>query len=429
MRPVRWVSGALLLGLLGGLGYFLLTPTGSWALCQWAFTRVMGPDRFSVQQVKGSLLTGLELHQLRLTGFPRLPEHSDLMIRLVSVSFPLPNLHQPRVRVGNARLHLPDSEPILISGEMERGLIRLNVYSRRVDSQEVLRCFISEEDALKFSGPAGPIDLNLRGTLRRFEISGDFEIPQLNYYGFSLTDAVGALALQARPGARKDGFSGEVKIRSGLLNLKNSSIQLRPSRIFYTGQIKLPNFDLEGTAVVEKIPVRAVFKGTFRQPQLRLSSDPPFPQEQLLLMLATGKRFRSIEGVSSGEAQLPVDLVGAFLDYAAFGGSGTRLAQQLGVEGSVLVRDEGRTTGLGVKKSLTDKVGVRYGVEQTQTETGESMIYRQKVGAELDVTETDQISVEAESEMLPTEEKAAAVGKDAEPERSGKVLLKYKKKF
>ena len=417
--------------LLAGIAYDLLaTPEGSWRLCRWILSRKFKTTLVSVHKVRGSILSGLELDRLEMGALPRLPKGAVLKIRLLSVSIPIGDPRSPSLSIRDARLDLPESETLLISGEYRRGRMQLNLYSRLLDAREILGCFMAEKDVRKFSGPVGPLDLDLSGSWRRFDVRGAFHVRQLNYYTFSLVDAAGTVALTVQPGSKLEGLTGEVRIERGALNLKNGSIQLEPSRILYTGDAKRPVFDLLGSTGVEKIPVRAVFKGTFRRPELRLSSDPPLPQEQLLLMLATGKRFKSIEGVSSGEAQLPVDLVGAFLDYAAFGGSGSRLAQELGVEGSVLIRDEGRTTGLGLKKSLTEKVGVRYGVEQTQPEIGQTPTVRQKVGAELEVTPTDRISVEAESEVTPPQEKVQAQSTGGkEPERTGKVLLKYKRKF
>lgn len=417
-----------LAGLAAAAAFLLLTPSGSWRLCRWVLSQKLGNPPIAVHRVAGSLLTGLHLDQVTTTNLPKTPAGTELKIRLLSIFLPIRDPRHPSVTVRDARLDLPDSEQILASGTWRDGEMRMNLYSRMLDTREVLGCFMAEGDARKFSGPVGPLDLDVAGPWRKLNVRGIFHIRQLNYYSFSLVDAAGTLALTVQPGSKRDGLLGEVQIERGVLNLKNCSVKMEPSRIIYAGDPKRPVFDLMGTALIEKIPVRVVFKGTFRQPELRLSSDPPLPQEQLLLMLATGKRWKGMEGVSQ-EGSLSLDLVGDFLDFAVLGGSGTRLAQRLGVSGSLLVSDHGRTTGVGVRKSLSDRVDFQYGVEQTQAEVGQTSTVRQKVGAELEVTPTDRISVEAETEVVPTQEKVLTTGKEKEPERSGKVLLKYKKKF
>ena len=418
----------ILLGLALTAGYFLATSNGSWAVCRWAFSKATGSKNISVNRVEGSILSGLGLQVLRVTDLPRVPPGSDLEIRMIRICLPLFRWHRPDVTVRNARLQLTDSEPVLISGLYRRGVMRLNVYSRRVDAQQVLLCFMNEEDSRKFSGPAGPLDLNLYGKPRHFEVTGDFRIPQLNYYGFSLTDATGTVALKVRPGSKEDGLKGEVVIQSGTLILKNSIVKLEPSRISYAGDLKRPVFDLYGTALIERVPIHITLKGTFHQPELTLSSDPPLPQPQLLLMLATGRRWKSMEGVSR-EGELPLDLVNDFIDFAAFGGSGSRIAERFGVEGALLVGEGGKSAGVGIRTSLSDRVGVRYGVEQSQGDLGQSPSTRQKLGADLDVTETDQVSVEAESEVSTTGDPQSNPSKTNEATRTGRVLLKYKKKF
>lgn len=415
--------------LLSGAAYELwATPSGSWRLCRWVLARKLENSSVTARQVRGSLLTGLHLEHFEAVGIPRVPPETKLRVRLLSLGIPFWDLRYPSITVQDAQLDLPESDPILAAGEYRGGRMQLNLYSRLLDAREILGFFLSEKDARKFSGPVGPVDLNVTGPRDRMNVQGVFYIRHLNYYTFSLVDAAGTVSLTVQPGSIRDGLIGEVQIEGGILNLKNCSVRMDPSRISYAGDPKRPVFDLSGTAVVEKIPVRAVFKGTFRLPELRLSSDPPLPQEQLLLMLATGKRWKGMEGVSR-EGGLPLDLVGDFLDYAVLGGSGSRLAQRLGVQGSLLVTEDGRTTGLGVRKSLSDRVGVRYGVEQTQAELGGAAVVRQKVGADLEVTPTDQLSVEAESETVPPQETATTGPPQKEPERSGKVLLKYKRKF
>lgn len=431
-KLIRFLRRLFLLAGLSGLaavfGYLFLTPAGSWRLCRAVLSRKLENHSVTARRVDGSILTGLRLSQVMSTNLPKTPRGTELRIRLLSVSLPILDLRHPSIIVRDGRLDLPDSEPVLISGEYREGRMHLNLYSRMLDTREVLGCFLSEKDARKFSGPVGPLDLDWTGPLEKLEVQGVFQIQQLNYYTFALVDAAGTLALTVRPGSTREGLIGEVRIERGILNLKNCSVKMEASRIIYAGDPKQPVFDLAGTALIEKIPVRVVFKGTFRRPELRLSSDPPLPQEQLLLMLATGKRWRGMEGVSQ-EGGLPLDLVGDFLDFAVFGGTGSHLAQRLGVQGSLLVTDNGRTTGVGVRKSVSDRVDLRYGVEQTQPETGEIPTVRQKVGAELEVTPTDRISVEAESEVVPSQEKVTTGSPKKEPERSGKVLLKYKKKF
>ena len=80
-----------------------------------------------------------------------------------------------------------------------------------------------------------------------------------------------------------------------------------------------------------------------------------------------------------------------------------------------------------MRKALSDRVGVIYGVEHTQAEQDQSGTIRQRVGADVEVTETDSLSVEAESEVpLPNAQKPVIA---PEPEKNEKVLLKYRKKF
>jgi hypothetical protein len=152
-------------------------------------------------------------------------------------------------------------------------------------------------------------------------------------------------------------------------------------------------------------------------------------------MVATGRRFKGMEatGLSSGN-QLSLDMVADFIDYVAFEGAGSRLAQEFGIEGSLVLSDDGRTRELGVRKSLTDKVDVRYGLEQSQFDTtaqteSSTIATRHKVGADLQISDTDQISLEAEGQLAAQQQDPAFVKKGQEVDQDEKVVVKYKKRF
>lgn len=257
-------------------------------------------------------------------------------------------------------------------------------------------------------------------------MSGRFFVDEMFYHRFSLRQAPGTVDLMYRRSVSPQ-LNGTVTLQKGEVRLPSSTIKLHPSIIQYTGNPKLPSFEVGGTSVVQKVSIWVSFRGTLRTPDLRLGSKPRLPQDYLLLMLATGKRWRGMEQMVR-DGQLSLDLAQDFLDFAVFGGAGSRLAERFGIEGSLLVGD--KTTGVGIRKSLSDRVGVSYGVEQTIPEQKETPATRHKVGADYQVTETDKISVEAESQITsPGAGSTVADPKAAKPAKDEKIMIKYKKKF
>ena len=431
---MRLVAALLIGALLLVFGYLLLTPGGGLFLSRVALRRFLGADSAVISRAEGSVLTGLHLEGVEVRRLPEgLPEEfsgARLSIRRLSVRLPPAIGTGVSVAVHSARLQLPESEPVLISGSLDRGRLHFSLYSQALDVLEVLRLFLSPADAVRFAGTARQVDLTVHGSVRRPKVSGGFHLEELRYGTLELKECPVAVALELSFGGKGPSMRGEVLVKEGSLRLRNIAVQLGASRFLYTGDPKKPRLDLNGTSEVEKVQIRISLKGTFRQPQLRLASTPPLPEDHLLLMLATGRRWKGMEK-PAGEGGLPLDLVGQFLDYTMLGGSAGNLAQRLGLEASVIVSEEGKSRGAGVRKSITDKIGVRYGVNQDQPDVwGAPPITRQNVGAEVQVTESDQISLEAQRQVdTGSKVGSETVSEETDPPVDSKVFLRYKKKF
>ncbi len=427
MRRWRLLLGAVPVLAALAAGWLLATPEGGWAACAWAFRRGVPGAEARAASLQGSLLTGLSMSGLELTGLPGVPGGSARARLLVIRLRPRDPL-RPALVVHDARLRLPESGPLHLSGRLTEGKPHFNLYAPVLDLEEAVGPFLSERDRGRVSGELREVDLTVTGEWDAPQMTGSFRVERFRFVGLRLRESPVALALRADLRRRPARLYGEALFRRGHLEFKRSSAELQPSRLIFTGDPKLPTYDLHGTSQVEKIRIRATLKGNYHRPDLRLSSDPPVPQEHLLLTLVTGKRWKGMEGRAQG-GQLPLDLVADFIDYSVFGGTGGRLAQRLGVEGSFVLTEDGRTRGLGVRKEIAPGFGLRYGVEETQPDyQGQLPVTRQKVGAEVDVTATDQISLEAEQpvgqpQVLGSEEPVA----EEQPE--SKVLLKYKKRF
>ncbi|MBU1147745.1 MAG: translocation/assembly module TamB, partial [Candidatus Omnitrophica bacterium] len=171
---------------------------------------------------------------------------------------------------------------------------------------------------------------------------------------------------------------------------------------------------------VEGIKINIALKGAMKEPDIKLSSEPSFPKERLLLMLATNKSWKMTEGALV-KGQMSPDVAKDFLDYFLFAGSGGRLAQYFGLK-DVTFQLNGKTKGAGVKKDVTNNLDVRYAIEKEEAKEKNGSTV-QKLGSEYKFTDT--IAVDAERELKQekaNEEQDKATSDD-------RVLLKYKKSF
>jgi hypothetical protein len=138
-------------------------------------------------------------------------------------------------------------------------------------------------------------------------------------------------------------------------------------------------------------------------------------------MLATGKKWSGINTVFSKGA-IPSDLAVDFIDYFMLGGAGSKISESLGITGFAVTFDEEKK-GIEIRKSVSDKAELGYGITQTQNKE-EAQEITQKLSGELKVTDT--ISVSGEKEF---KQPGATENSSEEQQTNDKIMLKFKKDF
>jgi hypothetical protein len=254
-------------------------------------------------------------------------------------------------------------------------------------------------------------------------MTGTFEAKEFIYKGFILKDSTWDIAVRVKDIDRDIKLFGKGMIGKGVFLTQKVSIDLGPGAIEFSGPWNKPRFDLSGSSTVEKTRIKIGVKGTLEAPELRLSSSPPYSREKLMAMLATGKSWQSVEDTLNTGVLSP-DLTKDFIDYFVFAGKANAFARRFGIR-EVMVTLNGEAKGVGVKKDLTEKLGVGYSVEQRSSEKGESTV-SQKVESAYQLT--DKISVGVEKEVV--EERSEVLDENVPATKnSDKVYFEYKKEF
>ncbi len=103
--------------------------------------------------------------------------------------------------------------------------------------------------------------------------------------------------------------SGETPVLNGVVYVDPTGIRLPAGRLtFESGLIRFlentpdrPVLDINGSSKLLGYDVTVLIKGPFDDPVVTLTSDPPLPNDDLLLLVLTGKRPKSASGGSAGE--------------------------------------------------------------------------------------------------------------------------------
>jgi len=373
----------------------------------------------------GTLAGGVRLRNMDIESPQGLPPGTRVRVQELRVGLSPLSLEDSTVHLSNGRVFLPSSDdPIVLFGSYRDRMLEANVFSHAFGVQDLSELGGGRWDLPKgLSGTVQRMDCTARGSPEAARVDGRLTVKALSYRGFSLRDSPVKLMLRLRRKEKKTGLRGQIVFFGGDLVSRATTVKLGPSRLRFTGDPKQPQLALRGVSIVEGTRIRIALKGTPARPEILLASEPPLPQQQLLLMLATGKGWKGTETLLTGN-QIPIDLARDFLDVFFFSGSGGAFWKQFGLA-DVSVTYDTETGGIGVKKPLTERTEVRYGATPVQGEGGQPPQTSHSVGAELKVT--DRVSVEAEGKMRPSDPQADPQAKAAQAD--GKVVIKYKRKF
>ncbi|MFH1858462.1 MAG: translocation/assembly module TamB domain-containing protein [Candidatus Omnitrophota bacterium] len=402
---------------------FLFTMKGSSFLGRIALSRYFKTRQITVGAEEGILAGTLTYKDIELKDLQGLPSGSFLRIQRLTVTTAFPDIRRSTVEVYNGRLRPAGFEPIVFSGTYRNGDADLSFYTRSLDWRQTLSLFPRVSSVLKsFSGTAMDVDGRLSGPLTQPSLKGTFQAAEFLGKRFSVVESPSSFEFRVTNVVPKFRLEGEIVFKSGTIRIMDrSTMTLLESKVLFSGDPKTPTFQVKAEATIEGVRIYLTFNGTVQQPELVLTSDPPMPQERLLLMLATGKGWQSLDKALEERALSP-NIAGDFVDYFFLSGSKNRLAQRLGLN-ILSVSYDDQTKGVKVEKTVTDRLKARVGIEEKKTEATRTTTETLGTGVQV----TGSISIEGERKIKQVQDQADPTKQNAPPEDA--VVLKYKKEF
>ena len=401
--------------------HLFFTTKGLNLVTKLLLSRYVPSEDIEIKKIDGTITRALSFQEISLENLKYLPVGSIVEIKKIELDVNPFDLEGIYVNIIGGKIKIPKADPVFFHGDYANGLLDLNIYTKSNDGAEIAAFLNDNKELRKIKGSLDEIDMFVKGSLKNPELTGEFYIEKLTRDAFSIVGAPVSINLQFKDVKQDLKMFGEVILKGGNVSgPKTAIVKLEESKILFNGAPEEPAFDLKGLSNVEATKINITLKGTMKEPDIKLTSEPFFPKERLLLMLATNKSWKMTEGALV-KGQMSLDVTRDFLDYFLFAGSGGRLAQYFGLK-DLTFQLNGNTKGVGAKKDVTGNLGVSYAVEKEETKEKNGTTV-QKVGSEYKLTDT--IAVEAEKE-LKQENIPDARDKTTTNE---KVFLKYKKSF
>ncbi len=174
-------------------------------------------------------------------------------------------------------------------------------------------------------------------------------------------DAVVGGRLRARkfPG-RSIGVLGRIETLSGSYRLRGKTFIVEHGAADFSGRADLdPDLDLRARYRVRQISIFALIGGRASAPTLRLESDPPYPEHDVLALLLFGRTRQELDSAQASALQ---SVLTETAGGAALAELTERLAIPLPVDSlDVKTSESTSTPTIGVGRYLTEDIYVHYG--------------------------------------------------------------------
>jgi hypothetical protein len=396
---------SIILLLSAVFAYLIVTPLGGKILVHYFKQEFSSVGLLHVGHYEGSLHEGFILKDVRITGLQYFPD-ALLRIQEIRVRLPLWDLPHSDFSIFNARIFIPDSDPVVFTGDLYAGQITGNLYGRSVDLHAAGRFWAGEDIRKNLRGDISDIDVTIQGPLFSPNVRGHFLADNIRYKSILLTDGFSRLDLTLIPGTGQIQVKGEMILDSGLVHVRKTNLELHTSKFIFQREVFNPMIDIRLGAKVQDMDIHLAVKGTLTKPQLIVSSDPPMAPEEALRVLFSGNALAPstspFNGVTSGE------LAEDFLNYS--------------------LQDIHDQQGFGLKTKLTDNLKLGAEMDQISLPPGETnTYYSRKINGEMDMN--DDISLNVSKEVFPQDRDPSQTAQGVQPVAETQIYLQYKKRF
>jgi len=397
---------SIILLFSAAFAYLIVTPLGGKLLLRYFKQEFVSVGLMHVGHFEGSLHNGFILKDIRIRGLSYLPD-ALLRIQEVRVRLPLWDMPHSDISIFNARIFMPDSDPVVFTGEVYAGEIKGNLYAKSVDIREASHFWLSEDIRKDLQGFISNIDFKIQGPLSSPQVVGPFLIDNIRYKSILLTNGVSNVNMTILTDQQQVQMEGEVTVSSGLVNIRKVDLKLSPSNFIFRGSVFNPMMNILMGAKVEDMVIHMAIRGALANPQLQVTSDPPMAPQDALNVLFTGNAWAPstspFNGVSSGQ------LAQNFLNYS--------------------LQDINDQQQFGFKTKLTDRLKLGAEMDQTPLPPGEtSTYYSHKINGEMDLS--DHMSLNISKEVLPQDNyQVPSSAQDAASAAETQIYVQYKKRF
>lgn len=415
----------ILLGILfaaAGVAFFFFnTPQGADVLFRRIFYRYSRSQEVTVAAGQTIAGDGTVFENIELVDVAWLPVPNRVRVQKARMKIKGWGSDGIAFDIENARLLLPNLEPVVVFAKMDKGRLEANIFAEAVGVQELRDWGLPIPSEIK--GGFERVDIYAQGPLEELRIFGKVFVEKMERQDFLLKESQGSFDFKVGlKDFQPQWAEGKAALTGGTARGKRTAeIELNQVSMAFEREGRSPVFNIRAASQVGDVKIRIYLQGSWENPELTLRSEPSFSQGRLLAMLATNTKWESAE-TGFQEQKFSPDIVKDFLDYLLGGYDGQIISPLVAwVKGLSLQYDEqGRPVGF--RSEILNRVQAGYRVER-QASTEEKSSYTVSGGFKI----TDRLFIEGEKQFFSPA--SSGENSDFSQEGEGRLLFKIKQKF
>ncbi|HSV43929.1 MAG TPA: translocation/assembly module TamB domain-containing protein [Candidatus Bathyarchaeia archaeon] len=419
-RVVMIVLG-ILFAAAGAVFFFFNTPQGAKVFFRRFLHGYFHPQEVALTTGQTDVFNGTVFENIELVDVAWLPVPNRVRVQKAYMKIKGWGPDGIVFDIENARLLLPNLEPVVIFAKMDKGYLEANIFVQSVGLQELRDWGLPIPSEIK--GGFDRVDIYAQGPLEELRVFGEVFVEKMERQDFLLKESQGSFDFKVGvKDFQPQWVEGRVGLTGGIVRGKRTAvIELRQGSMVFDRDGREPVFNVRAASQVGDVKIRIYLQGSWENPDLALRSEPSFSQGRLLAMLATNTKWESAES-GFQEQKFSPDLVKEFLDYLLGGYDGQIISPLVAwVRGLSLQYDEqGRPVGF--RSEILDRVQAGYRVDR-EASTEEKSSYTVSGGFKI----TDRLFVEGEKQFFSPA--SSGENSDFSQEGEGRLLFKIKQKF
>lgn len=313
------------------------------------------------ESCRGGLFRGFLVEGIEVSNVAAFNELISLKVQELKFKPRLLPFPSYKLTVSNSRLKTGDAELVMINLVFKPNYKQTDIFAQNANLGSLKRFIPDFPSKSTLDGRVKELDISIIKKSFRYSLQGDAEFSELKFKEFIATD----LLLNADIGTKdfEDGLEGRIKIAKAFVQgKKTANISIKDSQLKFQGKYKAVDLNIKGQASVANVDINIRMTGNYKEPKLSLNSKPVLPRRALLAMIATNRRWHSLEETANGQDIKP-DIAHGLINYFLFNNQSNFLSDKLAIS-DLRVSLEDNKQQIAISHDISEKIDLEYTVEK-----------------------------------------------------------------